>query len=189
MTNPYYKPRPPKPCPTCNRHFDKAKKQEVYCSMECAILPRIQQGSEDECWPWLGGLVMGYGAGTFHKRRYKVSRWMLARKLGRELEPGENALHRCDNPKCCNPAHLFPGTLADNNRDKMEKGRWKGGWPVPVGVRHGKAVLDEEKVKRIWKERHTTSQVELADEFGVTKGAIWRVMHGKSWTHVTKDLP
>lgn len=189
MVNPYYVPRAPKPCPTCNQHFDKAKPQEVYCSMECAILPRIKRGGEDECWPWMGGLVMGYGAGTFQKRRYRVSRWMLERRLGRQLADGEQALHRCDNPACCNPAHLFVGTAADNMMDKMIKGRCRNKPSDRRGERHHKSKLTEANVRVIWGARHCGKQVELAERFGVTRDVIWKVMKGRSWSYLTKNLP
>lgn len=156
--------------------------------MECAILPRVQQGGEDECWPWLGGLVMGYGAGTFHKRRYKVSRWMLERKTGEPL--GElHALHTCDNRACCNPKHLFPGTPQDNMDDKVAKGRWKGGTEGFKGEAHPKAKLNEDAVKYIWSRRHTGKQIELAERLGVKRDVIWKVMKGRSWAYLTKDLP
>lgn len=187
--NPYYKPRAPKPCPSCGEFFAKAKPQEVYCSLHCAIWPRIKQGDPDECWLWLGGLAMGYGAGTFHKRRYKVSRVVLGEKLGRELTNEEQALHRCDTPACCNPAHLFVGTGADNMADKVSKGRQRNGTADLRGERHPLAKLTEEDVKYIWSHRHTQRQVDLAKRFGVERGVIFKVIKGRSWSSITKNLP
>lgn len=182
-----YKPRPKKPCPTCGQHFEKRRPQEVYCSLDCAIWPRIKKGGPDECWPWMGGLVMGYGAGTFQKKRYKVSRVVLEQKLGRSLGKLQ-ALHRCDNPACCNPAHLFPGTGLDNMRDKMAKGRWDGSSPALKGERHGKAKLTEENVCYIWTNRHRGS-TELGIMFGVHKTVIHKVLDGTNWGWLTKTLP
>lgn len=184
-----YKPRPKKPCPTCNQHFDKAKPQEVYCSLECAILPRIRMGDENECWPWTGGLAMGYGAGTFQKKRYKVSRFMLARKIGRPLTDSEQALHRCDNPACCNPAHLFPGTGADNMRDKVAKGRQRNGTPDLRGEKHPFAKLTRADVEFIWANQRSMRQVDLAQRFGVGRDLIWKILHGVAWRSVTDTLP
>src|SRR4028118_1792590 len=169
-----YKPRPPKPCPTCNQHFAKAKPQEVYCSLDCAIWPRIQKGEPSQCWPWTGGLVMGYGAGTFQKKRYKVSRYVLEQELGEPL--GERmALHHCDNPACCNPAHLFPGTAADNMLDKTAKGRGKSISPELRGSEHGRARLTENDVKFIWNHKHP-GQTALGATFGALNGVFHKVL-------------
>lgn len=189
MANPYYKPRPPKPCPTCNQTFEKVRKQEVYCSLECAIMPRIERRGVDECWPWTGGLTNGYGAGTFHKKRYKVTRWLMERKLGRKLAREEFVCHSCDNPACCNLDHLWIGSPADNMRDKVEKGRQRNGTADMRGERHPKAKLNADAVIEIWKHRHEGSQIALAKKFGVSRGVVWRVMKGRSWTSVTKNLP
>ena len=190
MVNPYYKPWPKRPCPTCEQHFDKMKPQEVYCSMKCAIMPKIDVRGPDECWPWTGGLVTGYGAGTFHKRRYKATRWMLEQKLGEPL--GDlHACHTCDNRVCCNPAHLFAGTPLDNMHDKMSKGRWGGGAGAGArkGAEHGRAKLTEQAVSEIWAKRHAGSPTELGQKYGVSKSVIWKVMRGVSWSSVTSKLP
>lgn len=60
------------------------------------------------------------------KRNVRAPRVALEWKLGRKLLPGEQALHRCDNPGCVNPDHLFVGTGLDNMRDKIAKGRMTG---------------------------------------------------------------
>ena len=81
-------------------------------------------GGLDACWPWLGATVgKGYGHLGVGPRMVKAHRIALELKLGRPLLPGMNSLHRCDNPPCCNPAHLFEGTNADNVSDMVAKNR------------------------------------------------------------------
>lgn len=72
------------------------------------------------CWPWMGSRDPD-GYAKLGDRR--LSRVVAANSLGRELSPGELACHRCDNPPCLNPAHLFVGTHTDNQLDMIAKGR------------------------------------------------------------------
>lgn len=75
------------------------------------------------CWEWTGArLVKGYGlvgnvGGTIQAHR---AAWLLTHFV---IPDGMQVLHRCDNPPCINPAHLFLGTPADNMRDMVAKGR------------------------------------------------------------------
>lgn len=85
-----------------------------------------------ECWGW-GGPVNGYNEYStmlVNGKRILAHRWSLEQKLGRSLGPGEEAMHICDNPPCCNPEHLRPGTHAENMADMRSKGR--GISPVSV---------------------------------------------------------
>jgi hypothetical protein len=67
----------------------------------------------------------------------RVHRLLLEEALGRQLLPSECALHRCDNPACCNPKHLFTGTVADNAADMVAKGR------QAKGARHSSRLHPE----------------------------------------------
>lgn len=90
------------------------------------FLALVDQRGSDECWPWTGSSVKGYG-------RFKVTGYetrhanRVAWAIANGRDPGDLLVrHSCDNPPCCNPAHLLLGTHADNARDKVERGRWRG---------------------------------------------------------------
>lgn len=84
---------------------------------------------ESRCWVWTRARNKdGYGY-------FRTETQTLAHRTSWELNngvvaPGLFVLHRCDNPPCVNPAHLFEGTAADNMRDKMQKGRFYNGSDV-----------------------------------------------------------
>lgn len=87
------------------------------------IAARIEVRGRDECWKWTGSLdTKGYGRLNIGSSTFKAHRLSLF--LRDQTGPRNMcALHRCDNPPCCNPDHLFWGTKVDNVRDRHEKGR------------------------------------------------------------------
>lgn len=81
----------------------------------------------DGCWQWTGKIDnrsdQGYGMLGLLRRKYRTHRVLWEITHGRELRPDEALCHSCDNPPCCNPAHLWVGDVAANNRDMSRKGR------------------------------------------------------------------
>src|SRR5689334_1517297 len=92
-------------------------------------------GPED-CWPWTRAVV-GFGYGHFKVAGRSVQTNRLAYELKNGPIPdGLCVLHRCDNPPCCNPAHLFLGTRKENNQDRHRKGRNAKSRDLPTGDDH-----------------------------------------------------
>jgi hypothetical protein len=84
--------------------------------------------SPDGCWYWLGTLTRGYGMMFIKKKENNKSITKYSHRVSYELFIGQvpegmHVLHRCDNPLCVNPHHLFLGTNRDNVDDKIRKGR------------------------------------------------------------------
>lgn len=115
-------------------------------AVESRFWPKVNKRGVDDCWPWLGRLNRG-GYGTF---RWTAKGDVKAHRAAWELcvgpiPPGMFVLHRCDIRHCVNPAHLFLGSLADNNHDRDAKGRTV----IPVGEHSGKAKIDNATALKI----------------------------------------
>lgn len=92
---------------------------------KASLVDRLKRRTcyEGDCWLWQGCVNnMGYGQITSNGKTYLVHR-VAYEQLAGPIPEGVNALHRCDRPRCWNPAHLFLGTHADNVADKVAKGR------------------------------------------------------------------
>lgn len=127
------------------------------------------------CWEWTAGLTTkGYGKFWCGGKTFIASRFAYALWLG-PLSPADCVLHRCDNPKCVRPSHLFLGTKAENNADRKRKGRNAN----QRGHRGHRARLTPEAVAKI--RAHKGLGRVIANEFGVAESQVSRIRRGLSW--------
>lgn len=140
---------------------------------------KIAYGGFDECWNWTGASTPsrqnGYRFGVIRAfgKTMKASRisWALNRW---EIPTGAVVCHRCDNPLCVNPGHLFLGTQADNVADMDRKGRRR---TVSVsGPRHHNARLTTDQVAEA--KNWAGSAEILAAKFGVSATTIRNIRRG-----------
>ncbi len=168
---------------------DLAPDRASLLKLEARFWSKVDVRDEDECWPWNACMgtsgdsqrrktVLRYGrfgvAPNGTTNAHRVS-YVLA--VG-EVPNGLMVLHHCDNPPCCNPAHLFMGTGKDNATDRETKGRGIAGnrkledWQVGAIVRaHEECEL---------------TQRQLADAFGVGQSTINRVLNGVSHVRIAR---
>lgn len=153
----------------------------------------------DGCWEWTGERTQwGYGTlrlyfkqddGTERKPHMGAHRLSWAIAHG---DPGELCvLHRCDNPPCVRPDHLFLGTDGDNIRDCVKKGRFdRTAAALAIsGERSHLAKLTNAQAVEIKRRRASGESLSaLGREFGVTKQAIWAMTNGRSWNRVALQL-
>lgn len=138
----------------------------------------------DSCWEWSGAPSPdGYGHfwdGESVKPAHRVS----YRQYIGPLVPGLVICHRCDNPKCVNPEHLFQGTHADNVADREAKGR---GW-IKKGKLHHRlmAKLSEAEVINIFKSKQPSRLLML--QYNISQVQIDRIKTKKRWSHITMNL-
>lgn len=137
-------------------------------------VPNIKTG----CIEWSGcRLVKGYGRINIKTKALVAHRvaWEL---VNGPISKGMLVLHKCDNPPCINPDHLFLGTAADNAADRDSKGRRM----PPKGILNGGAKLTEEAVIKIRQDKRLLR--EIAAEYGVNYSAISGIRLNRSWKHL-----
>ena len=133
------------------------------------------------CWNWTAGKdSYGYGQMRVGGRKRLVHRISYEEYVG-SIPSGQCVLHRCDNPACINPAHLFLGTQVENMADMVSKGRQPH--TSLKGTLHGQAKLTEADVIAI-RAAIGSSQSELAARYGVSPSQIGHIRRGKRWSHI-----
>lgn len=148
--------------------------------LESRFWSKVQK--TDGCWLWVGAKHGRYGHGKMLKRMGEPLR--EAHRVSWELHygpipDGMCVLHRCDNPPCVRPEHLFIGSRQDNSTDMVEKRRNQRGNQKP------NAKLTEADVISL--RASTESLAVLAHKYRVSKTVIRLARIGRTWKHVLSD--
>jgi len=139
------------------------------------------------CWQWTAAKDKnGYGLFT----PSSVGKMVRAHRLSYEwhygVKPGKKFVcHKCDNPSCVKPGHLFLGTVKDNALDALNKGRLGHATPpIRKGEAHPRALLTDKEVSIIRKlyDPFPMNSANLAILFGVKKHVVERLLSGKTYT-------
>jgi hypothetical protein len=142
---------------------------------------KVNKLGPGDCWEWAAGKDrQGYGQIRLHPMGVFFAH-RIAYFVSAGVDPGPlSTCHKCDNPGCCNPAHLFLGTHADNVADMVAKGR--AAHNAMPGESHPRSVLTGRDVKAIRCSDATCAA--LAVKYGVNRTAISKVRRRKTWKHL-----
>lgn len=195
--------------------FPFVNAQGKFCSQRCngaqrkrSLADRLwgQVTKTESCWLHQGSKnSRGYGrvGSDDHGHGMRLAHRVAWEVTYGPIPAGLSVLHRCDNPACCRPDHLFLGTQSDNMRDMVTKGRhaaqrypdqlprgdrhWSSQHPewVRRGEGHGQAKLtadDVRAIRRLHAEGNTLASI--AARFGMSPGHTWSIVHRASWSHV-----
>lgn len=142
--------------------------------MIARFMKKVVLDEESNCWVWTACKNSdGYGhfgvgpstPGKAHRVSYELFRG--------PIPDGQMVCHKCDNPSCVNPEHLFLGSGQDNMDDRQAKGR------TARGVRNGKSKITPEIARYI--RRSPLSERKIARELGVHRGTVNAVRSGRTW--------
>lgn len=194
-------------CTTCNKSYNvndnhyrmaQFRKSKFYCSNLCRngtieerFWSKVIISLSDECWPWTAGCRTKKGYGTIkvdskHIDAHRFS-WMMANNRY-DLTSKDFICHKCDNPSCVNPSHLFLGNAQINAQDAYDKGRLI----MPTTSRYKKgnkasnSVLSDQQVLDIRKGLSNGGSVgEVAKLFNISTYKVSDIRRGKSYMNVT----
>lgn len=197
MTEPQYTSAPHCIAPGCT---NPPRGKRSLCSMHASRFRRhksfdVPQLTDDQrfdakvlrgegCWTWLPARNRGRH-GNFSVWRDGKAYTVLAHRYAYERANGPITddlwvLHKCDNPICVRPDHLYLGTPLQNTGDALARGRFA------LGERHGRVRLNENQVHQIRKLRQVEGLAcaEIAAQFSVSKSTVQRACAGLTWRHV-----
>lgn len=152
---------------------------------------KVDKSEIDGCWTWQGAMCGGRGVRLYGAFKTKAPRrsvlahryaWCLSHDLDiHQFSPDVVVRHKCDNGRCCNPAHLELGSQLDNIQDTILRGR------VAKGEGVSSSKLTEEQVVQVLNQlKAGTTHAAIADSFGVSRAAISMISAGRNWAHVSR---
>ena len=167
----------------CRNHYTNLRTRDT---PDYAYIPSAMERlmskvtiSENGCWEY-GGVTTkwGYGAICSDGKTFSAHRFMFENKFS-AIPEGLWVLHKCDNPGCVNPEHLFLGTTQQNTKDRNAKNR------QARGVSHGRAKMSEEDVLSMRSQHKNGVPVkELAVKYSISLGNAYAIISRAKWKHI-----
>jgi hypothetical protein len=128
------------------------------------------------CWEWQSNKdADGYGRFWYNNKTSGAHRWIYQHHKGL-LHPRLFVCHRCDNPSCVNPDHLFQGTHLDNIKDMLSKNR------SLKGIKNGSSKLTDSQVKDI--KYSSEPKKFLMKKYNISRSMIYWIQSGVKWKHI-----
>ncbi len=186
-------------CQVCGSRYPFFSHKQTTCSDECRFRLYQNAGAADACWEWGGNRNnSGYGVLSVKeedgRRTVMAHRFSFLRSGGVLTTEKPCVLHRCDNRRCTNPAHLFAGDWVDNNKDRSAKGRsGKRVYSAAErnhdslmlrGENNHTALLTEQQARAIKYGHPELSGREVGALYGVSKITANFIRRGVSWRHL-----
>lgn len=177
----------------CNVHYQRSiRGMPLDGNPKRTVMERILSKIKKEhngCWLWTGAKAGGVTSRPYHKYGYiridgktkKVSRVLYEMVTGIDLD-GYCLCHRCDNPLCVNPDHMFMGSHTDNMRDMISKGRSVHA----VGEANHSKLTENQVFELIEMRRGGVSYKDLGEKFGVHPMTARNIVLGKKWKHINR---
>lgn len=148
--------------------------------------------SNESCWYWTANTSHNFGYGTFRIKgitylAHRLALIFYSGKSKNELQVN----HKCNNPSCCNPSHLYWGTQKDNVQDSIISGTKKNPPknntkpPVLRGEDNKNSVMSENNVLRLrylWSGGKSSRY--LSRLFGISISTVYQIVNYKSWKHI-----
>jgi hypothetical protein len=156
----------------------------AFCPLDDRLKSKLVTNPTTGCLEFSGALDdNGYGriwrGGGSTRYAHRIA-WELA--FG-AIPDDLCVLHRCDNPCCCNPAHLFLGTIADNNADMKDKGRYVGGGVKGELNPHVKLTAEQVRAMRVRRQNGETI-ASIARSVGLSAWGASCAITGRKWKHL-----
>lgn len=172
----------------CDKHYQRLKKhnninhvrQPKFNTLEEAFNAEAIRKDQDECWGWSGKTDKQYGVTRFkiNDRYERAHRASYLLHIG-QIPKGLFVCHKCDNPICTNPSHLFLGTNLDNIRDCVNKNRQAKG----KMLKH--TTIDEAIAKQIKALINSgSSMAKIARDLGVSYNVVRGIKENRTWKHI-----
>jgi hypothetical protein len=178
----------------CDKHYSRLQRhgssfETKSDPRDISLKKRIKRNieiDENGCWIWQKGTTEdGYGQISVGGKKRRAHCLAYEEWIG-DIPKGKEVCHTCDVRNCCNPKHLFIGTHKENVQDMVKKGRRSS----TKGGNNPNSQLTESIVIRIVDMLISdVPDVEVAEEFGVSRTSISKIRRGVNWSHVIEELP